>query len=272
MKWPARVVVLLAVHALALTMAAPFVWMVLTALKTEGEASAGGSILPTDPRWANFAEAVRSARLDRFYVNTLWAAGVTTILAGFHNAMAGYALAKLRFAGRGVLHALALASMMLPAQVFFIFAYLIAQRLGYVDDWRGLVVPFLASGFGIYYMRQAIAAVPDALIEAARIDGLRELDILWCVVRPAVWPSISALGVFTFVGSWNSFFWPLVCMDSLEKKTLPLALADLSSGMYVKSWPVQMAAASMLVVPMLVVFVLAQRAFVRGAVAAGLKE
>ena len=140
------------------------------------------------------------------------------------------------------------------------------------DNIQALVVPFLASGFGVFYMRQAMEAVPDSLIEAARIDGMREFDTFWYVARPIVWPALVSLGVFTFVFSWNNFFWPLIVVDSERSKTLPLAIADLSAGQYVDSWPVQMAAGTILIVPLIVVFLFVQRAFVRGVAGSGLKE
>ncbi len=270
------VLVRVAVHALVYAGAAlilvPFAWMILTSLKTDTEALDPSRILPRVPQWRNFAKAVESARLDRFYVNSLIAAVLTTVLAGAHNALAGFAFAKLRFAGKRVLYGLVLATMMLPVQVSFIFAYLIAGRLGLVNNVQSLVVPFLASGFGIFYMRQAIESVPDSLLEAGRLDGMTDLDLLWLLVRPTIWPAISALAIFTFVGSWNSFFWPLIVIDTLDHKTLPLAVADLSGGQYIQSWPVRMAAATLLVAPLIVVFLVLQRAFVRGVALTGVKE
>lgn len=270
------VLVRVAVHALVYAGAAlilvPFAWMILTSLKTDTEALDPSRTLPRVPQWRNFAKAVESARLDRFYVNSLIAAVLTTVLGGAHNALAGFAFAKLRFAGKRVLYGLVLATMMLPVQVSFIFAYLIAGRLGLVNNVQSLVVPFLASGFGIFYMRQAIESVPDSLLEAGRLDGMTDLDLLWLLVRPTIWPAISALAIFTFVGSWNSFFWPLIVIDTLDHKTLPLAVADLSGGQYIQSWPVRMAAATLLVAPLIVVFLLLQRAFVRGVALTGVKE
>lgn len=270
------VLVRVAVHALVYAGAAlilvPFAWMILTSLKTDTEALDPSRILPRIPQWRNFAKAVESARLDRFYVNSLVAAVLTTVLASAHNALAGFAFAKLRFAGKRVLYGLVLVTMMLPVQVSFIFAYLIAGRLGLVNNVQSLVVPFLASGFGIFYMRQAIESVPDSLLEAGRLDGMTDLDLLWLLVRPTIWPAISALAIFTFVGSWNSFFWPLIVIDTLDHKTLPLAVADLSGGQYIQSWPVRMAAATLLVAPLIVVFLVLQRAFVRGVALTGVKE
>ncbi|MCG8512068.1 MAG: carbohydrate ABC transporter permease [Rhodospirillales bacterium] len=270
-----RVFVHLMVYLTALTMLLPFVWMVLTSLKTASQANEPlhlGNLLPASPQWSNYAEAVRSANLADFYVMSFSVAIITTVLAVAHNALAGYAFAKMRFAGKRILFLTTIATMMLPVQCFFIFAYVICDRIGYIDNLQALVVPFLASGFGVFYMRQAIMDVPDSLIEAARIDGLSDGQTFWLIVRPIVWPGISALAVFTFMNSWNAFFWPLIVIDSLENKTLPLAIADLAAGQYVQSWPVRMAAATILTAPLIVVFFFAQRAFIRGVAMTGIKE
>lgn len=270
-----RLAVHLVVYAGACTMMLPLVWMVLTSLKTRQEAARAptwSTLLPASPRWENYIDAVLAADLDRFYWNSTVAAVLTTLLAVSHNALAGYAFAKLRFAGKRILFGLTLATMMAPIQVYFIISYIICSRLGFVDNVQALIVPFLASGFGVFYMRQAMQSVPDSLIEAARIDGMREFDTFWYVARPIVWPALVSLGVFTFVFSWNNFFWPLIVVDSERSKTLPLAIADLSAGQYVDSWPVQMAAGTILIVPLIVLFVFVQRAFVRGVAGSGLKE
>jgi multiple sugar transport system permease protein len=264
------------VYLFALSMLIPFLWMILTSFKTDLEAGQMPTLSTLLPQhgwqWGNYKEAFQTAQLGDFYFMSLSVAVVTTVLAVAHNALAGYAFAKLRFRGKRILFGVAMLTMMLPIQVFFIFAYVICSWLGYVDNFQALVVPFLASGFGIFYMKQSIASVPDDLIDAARIDGMGEFDIVWMVVRPIVWPAIAALGIFSFVNSWNSFFWPLIVIDSLERKTLPLAIADLSNNMYFSAWPVTMAAGTLLVIPLVLVFFLAQRAFVSGVAMTGLKE
>ncbi len=266
------------VYAVALTMAVPFVWMVLTSLKTDleaGSAPTWSTLLPEAAQWSNYVAAWGGggrANLGRFYWNSTVVAVVTTLLAVAHNALAGFAFAKMRFAGKRVMFALTLATMMLPMQVFFIFAYVLCSWLGYVDNVQALVVPFLASGFGVFYMRQAIGAVPDDLLDAARIDGMTSFGMFWAIARPIAWPAITALAIFTFMNSWNSFFWPLIVVDSIDQKTLPLAVADLASNAYYSAWPVTMAAATILVVPLILLFFIAQRAFVRGVAMTGLKE
>jgi multiple sugar transport system permease protein len=273
LRWSVHLVV----YALALSMLLPFAWMILTSLKSDQETLGGSTRLlprgmPWEWKWGNYRDALVGARLGEYYFNSLLAAVLTTILAGFHNAAAGYAFCKLRFRGRGFWMGSALLTMMLPIQVSFIFMYLISDRLGFIDNVQALVVPFLASGFGIFHMRQAIAAVPDSLLEAGRLDGMREIDLFWLLVRPTIWPAVSALAIFTFVGSWNSFFWPLIAIDRSQEKTLPLAVAELATGMLVLSWPTRMAAATLITLPLIVVFVVFQRAFVRGIAMTGAKE
>ncbi len=261
------------VYATAATMLMPFVWMLSTALKSEQEAMNGVlRLFPIVWRFDNFSQAARAAHLDRFYLNSALTATLTTVLAGAYNTLAGFAFAKMRFRGQQLLLRAVVATMMLPTTVYFLFSYLLCARLGMIDNIQSLVIPFLASGFGIVYMKQAIESVPESLLEAGRLDGMNDLDLCWTLVRPTVWPSIAALAIITFINSWNSFFWPLVAVDSDRMKTLPLAVAELAAGQYVQSWPVRMAAAVLLTVPMIVVFVCFQRAFVRGMSFSGVNE
>jgi multiple sugar transport system permease protein len=272
---PVRALVQGAVWLVALSMLLPFAWMMVTSLKTDAEATRAPTLLtllPASPQWGNYARAIREAELGRYYFNSVLVAAVTTLLAVAHNALAGYAFAKLRFGAKRILFGLVLATMMLPVTVSLVFAYLICQRLGYVNNYQALIVPFLASGFGVFYMRQVVSTVPDSLLEAARMDGMGNFEIFWTIVRPVAWPGIVALAIFSFINSWNSFFWPLIVVDSPRYKTLPMAMADLSAGLYVQSWPVQTAAATILVVPPIILFFLTQRAFVRGVTFTGMKE
>lgn len=271
-RWSIHVVL----YALALTMLVPFAWMISTSLKTRGEAINPSPALlpggwPWQWQWGNYAQAWETASLGRYYLNSLLVALVVTLLAGVHNALAGYALAKMRFAGRGAAFTLVLLVMMLPAQVSFIFAYVICGWLGYVDNYQALIVPFLASAFGIFYMRQAISTVPDDLLDAGRIDGFTDFEIFLHLIVPSIRPALAALAIFTFIGSWNAFFWPLIVIDSNDLATLPLAVAALSSQYYTDSWPVQMAAATIITLPLIIVFLIFQRAFVEGVTLTGIK-
>ena len=266
----------IAVYAIALTMLIPFAWMITTSLKTRGQAISSTPTLlppgwPWQWQWGNYSQAWETANLGRYYLNSLLVALIVTLLAGVHNALAGYALAKMRFAGRRATFTLMLLVMMLPAQVSFVFAYIVCGWLGYIDNYQALIVPFLASAFGIFYMRQAISTVPDDLLDAGRIDGFTDFELFAHLIVPSIRPAVAALAIFTFIASWNSFFWPLIVIDSNDLATLPLAVAALSSQYYTDSWPVQMAAATIITVPLIIVFLIFQRAFVEGITLTGIK-
>lgn len=268
-RWPIRLLVHIVTYAAALTMLVPLAWMITTSLKTDQQAiSADITLLPPGApgswQWSNYVTAWKDARLGEFYMNSVIVAVVTTALSVIHNALAGFAFAKLRFAGRRLTFALTIATMLLPMQVYFIFAYVICGWLGYVDHLQALIVPFLASAFGIFYMRQSIAAVPDSLLDAGRIDGFTDFELFMNIILPGIRPAVGALAIFTFMWSWNNFFWPLIVIDSEAHVTLPLAVARLSAGYYVSSWPVQMAAATIITLPTIIVFLIFQRSFVRG--------
>ncbi len=275
--WPIRAAVHAVVYILAATMLVPFAWMCSTSLKTDAEAIdvqqlallPAGSV--SDWKWGNYVEAWRLAELGDVYLNSLIVAVVVTVLSVLHNALAGFAFAKLRMTAKRSVFIAMLLTMMLPYQVYFLFAYILCGWLGYVDHLHALIVPFLASAFGIFYMRQSIITVSDGLLDAGRVDGLTNFELFWHVVLPSIKPAVGALAIFTFMASWNNFFWPLIVIDSQENFTLPLSVAALSSGLYVQSWPVQMAAATLITLPTIVVFIIFQRIFVQGLALTGMK-
>ncbi len=275
--WPIRAAVHAVVYILAATMLVPFAWMCSTSLKTDVEAIdvqrvallPAGSV--SDWKWGNYLEAWRLAELGDVYLNSLIVAVVVTVLSVLHNALAGFAFAKLRMTAKRSVFIAMLLTMMLPYQVYFLFAYILCGWLGYVDHLHALIVPFLASAFGIFYMRQSIITVSDGLLDAGRVDGLTNFELFWHVVLPSIKPAVGALAIFTFMASWNNFFWPLIVIDSQDNFTLPLSVAALSSGLYVQSWPVQMAAATLITLPTIVVFIIFQRVFVQGLALTGMK-
>ena len=276
-NWPIRAAVHAMVYILAATMLVPFAWMCSTSLKTDAEAIdvqqvallPAGSV--SDWKWGNYLEAWRLAELGDVYLNSLIVAVVVTVLSVLHNALAGFAFAKLRMTAKRSVFIAMLMTMMLPYQVYFLFAYVLCGWLGYVDHLHALIVPFLASAFGIFYMRQSIITVSNGLLDAGRVDGLTNFELFWHVVLPSIKPAVGALAIFTFMASWNNFFWPLIVIDSQDNFTLPLSVAALSSGLYVQSWPVQMAAATLITLPTIVVFIIFQRIFVQGLALTGMK-
>ena len=187
------------------------------------------------------------------------------------NSLAAFAFAKYPFRGREVLFIGLLATMMIPSQVTMIPSFLLLKHLAWLDSYPGLIVPGLAGAFGIFFLRQSMLAVPDEFLDAARLDGATELAIYRSVALPLVKPALATLAVFTFLGAWNDFLTPLIVVKSEEMKTLPLAISALSAGHYVMSWPLLMAGASFVIVPVLLVYLLAQKYFVDGIAAGGLK-
>lgn len=265
------------IYILILTMLVPFAWMVVTSLKTDTEAIdvQQMALLPSGPitnwQWHNYIQAWEDAQLGQVYLNSVIVAVVVTILSVLHNALAGFAFAKLRMKAKNATFICMLMTMMLPYQVYFIFAYILCGWLGYVDHLHALIVPFLASAFGIFYMKQSILTVSDGLLEAGKLDGMTNFELFWHVVLPTIRPAVGALAIFTFMASWNNFFWPLIVIDSQEQFTLPLSVAGLSSGLYIQSWPVQMAAATIITIPTVGVFLIFQRTFMQGLALTGVK-
>ncbi|MCZ6754606.1 MAG: carbohydrate ABC transporter permease [Gemmatimonadetes bacterium] len=271
-----RVTVHAVIFVAALSMVAPVAWMISSSLKTQTESlSAVPTLLPAGPpnrwQWSNYLEAWKIAEFGRFYGNSLLVALTVTVLSVAHNALGGFAFAKLRFRGRKITFAVMMATMLVPFQVYFIFTYVLCGWFGYVDRLQALIVPFLAGAFGIFYMRQSIAAVPDSLLEAARIDGMTEFEVFWHIVAPIIRPAVGALAIFTFMASWNNFFWPLIVIDSTDNFTLPLAINRLTTDYFTPSPPVRMAAATLLTVPTVVVYLIFQRTFIKGMTLTGVK-
>jgi multiple sugar transport system permease protein len=274
-SWPTlclRAAVHLAIYALAGTMVVPFLWMVSTSLKAEQQVfSARLELIPWHPRWANYADAWRIAPFGRYFLNTALVAFSVTGVSLTLNSMAAYAFARLRFPGREPLFLLLLATMMIPFQVTMIPTFLILKQLGWLDSYLGLTVPGFAGAFGIFLLRQFMISVPQELLDAGRIDGASELRIYRRIVLPLCKPALATLATFTFMGAWNDFLLPLIVVKSDEMRTLTLAVAALSSGLYVMSWPLMMAAATFVIMPVLIAFLFAQRFFTRSIVLGGLK-
>jgi multiple sugar transport system permease protein len=270
--WLWRLLVHLALYALAFAMLFPFLWMISTSLKTEDEVFAWPPrLLPWPPQWSNYAEAWAIAPFGRYFFNTIVVAVSTTAVSLFLNSLAAYAFARLRFRGRDALFMLLLATMMIPFQVTMIPTFLILEQLGWLDSYLGLTVPGFAGAFGIFMLRQFMLSIPEDLLDAGRIDGCSEFRIFGQIVLPLTKPALATLGIFTFMGAWNDFILPLIVVKSDEMRTLTLAVAALSSGLYVMSFPLMMAAATFVILPVLAAFLFAQRFFTRSIVLGGFK-
>jgi len=267
-----RGLVYLAIYGGAVLVVFPFAWMLSTSLKAETDVfSRNLNLIPWHPVWSNYAEAWEIAPFGRYFLNTVLVACSVTLVSLFLNSLAAYAFARLRFIGRELLFMLLLATMMIPFQVTMIPTFLILKQFGWLDSYLGLTVPGFASAFGIFMMRQFMLSVPEDLLDAARIDGCTEYRIYRQIMLPLCKPALATLAVFTFMGAWNDFMLPLIVVKSGEMRTLTLAVAALSSGLYVMSFPLMMAAATFIIAPVIAVFLLAQRYFTRSIVLGGLK-
>jgi ABC-type glycerol-3-phosphate transport system permease component len=264
--------------------ALPFVWMVLTSLKPFDEVHSTHWV-PKDWKPENYPEVFKALRYGalqsqqagdwdwtkyftesafmRYYFNSLYIAACVTFLQCLTSAMAAYAFSRLRWPGRDKVFLLYLATMMIPGLVLMIPNYQIMMRLGWVDSYAGLIVPAAFSAFGTFLLRQFMLTIPSSLDEAAEIDGASKWQVFWEVIMPLARPGLIVLCIFTFMGTYNSFFWPLVMLRTQEKYTLPVGLLFFDSSVGQET-QLLLAAVTMSVVPLLVLFVVLQKYLVRG--------
>jgi putative chitobiose transport system permease protein len=244
----------------------PFVWMLLTSLKGPEDPifSVPPQFLPAHPTLDNYAKVLDTLPVFSFYRNSIVVAASVTLLSVLVTALAAYPLAKMRFRGRDPIFYLLLGTLIVPVQLTYIPSFVLAVNVFHYDDtlWA-LIFPNLASAFNIFLLRQAFKGVPNELIEAARIDGARELRIWWSILLPIVRPSLAAVAIFTFVISWNDFLWPSLMLNTREGMTLPVGLAALQ-GLFSSDFRSIAAGVTMTIIPILIFFIIFQRQFVRG--------
>jgi multiple sugar transport system permease protein len=255
----------------ALLMAAPLLMMLLTSLKTPAEAlRIPPTIVPAHPTLDAYRTVLTQAPFFTWFRNSVIVAISVTALILFTSSLAGYIFAKFAFPGRNVLFILLLATLMVPFPVILIPIYLIVNALHLLNSLLALIVPSMVSAFGIFLMRQFIAAIPDDLIDAARLDGASEFTIYWQLIRPQLGPAMATLGIFTFMTSWNDYLWPLVAINDQDKMTLPLALAFFNTS-HTTRYDLVMAASVLVILPIIVVFLFFQRHFINAMVLSGVK-
>lgn len=250
----------------------PLLWMISASLMPAGQANTEPPILlPSPPTLANYRILFTRLNLAGTFRNSVFLSVVVTAGSLLFNSMAGYAFAKLRFAGREKIFAFLIGALAIPVQVAMLPLFLIVKGLGLVNTLGGVIVPGLAGIFGIFLIRQYARSVPDELLEAARLDGAGEFRIYWKIVLPLLRPILVTLALFTFLGTWNDFLWPLVVLTDGSRYTLPVALANLS-GEHVQDTELMMAGSVLTVLPVLLVFLLLQRHYVQGIMMGGVKE
>ena len=267
----ARVAVNAALVAFALFAAFPLVWMLAVSFMAPGEASRfPPPLLPAQPTLASYAGLFATTGVARYFANSVLVASLATMLSLIFNTTAGYAFAKLRWAGRDRVFAVLLGALVIPAQVTMLPLFLILKQLGLINTFAGVLVPLATSIFGIFLVRQYALSLPDELLEAARVDGASERRIFVQIVLPALKPILVTLALFTFLGSWSDFMWPLIILTDQSLYTLPVALAALNRE-HVQDVELMMAGAVVTILPVLALFLALQRHYIAGLVAGSVK-
>ena len=248
-------------------------WMVISALTPGGQSQSSQFYLwPEAPTLSNFSEVFSTQPVWRWIGNSLLIAVVTTAISVCVSLGAGYALAKYRFWGKGLLYTAFLITIMIPIQVTLVPSFLVVARLGLVDSPWAVILPTAFDVVGIFIARQFMLSVPNALVEAARVDGAGEFRAFFQVVLPTCGPLIGVLVILAFMARWNDFLWPMVVLQGNESLTVPVALSTLTNNpAFASPWGAVMAVATITVLPILVVFLAFQRQFVQGIASTGIK-
>jgi multiple sugar transport system permease protein len=249
----------------------PLLWMVSVSLMAPGAASTyPPPLLPAHPTLANYHELIARGHIGRHFLNSLGIATAATLLSLAFNVSAGYAFAKLQFWGRQRIQQIMVAALVIPAQVAMLPLFLMLKTMGLVNTLPGVLIPWFAGIFSIFLVRQHAATVPDEILEAARLDGAGEMRIFLQIVLPLLYPILVTLAVFTFLGAWNDFMWPLIVLNDGNLYTLPVALASLSRE-HVQDNEMMMAGSVITVVPVLILFLFLQRFYLQGMTSGAVK-
>ncbi len=250
----------------------PLLWMVAASLMPDGQASTfPPALIPREVTLIHYVSLFTRLNLARYLFNSAFLSFAVTAIALAVNSMAGYAFAKFRFKGRDPLFKVLLSSMVIPAQVTMLPLFLMLNKMGVINSYVGVIIPGMASVFGIFLIRQFAQSIPDSLIEAARIDGAGDFRIYRSLVLPLCKPILITLGIITFMGTWNDFLWPLIVMTDDSMYTLPVAIANLSLE-HVQDVELMMAGAVITVAPVLILFAAVQKYYIGGLMAGGVKE
>lgn len=255
----------------ALIICLPLIWMVTSSLKAPNRLfSVPIDWVPWEFRWQNYVEAWNTAPFGRYFFNSIYVSGAATLANLFFCSLAGYGFAKYSFPGKNILFLLILATMMIPFHVVIVPMFILMRDLKWLNSYSALIIPGAMSAFGIFLMRQFIMTLPDELFDAARIDGANEFSIYLRIVLPLSKGPLAALAVFIFLDNWNSLLWPLVVTNKDEMRTLAVGLTQFQT-VHGTQYHLMMAASTLVVIPMILVFFLLQRYFIQGIALSGLK-
>ncbi len=259
----------------AVTMFAPFLWMLVTSFKLSGDVFSYQKPwwfdwVPTSFAWENYVKAWKVVPFARFYLNSIFVVAVTTAGQVTTSALSAYAFARLQFPGRDKLFFAYLATMMVPGAVTMIPVFILLQYLGWIDSYKAVILPGMFTAYGTFMLRQFFLTLPRELEDAAKIDGCGYFGIFWNIILPLSKPALATLTTFVFMGCWMNFMWPLVVLNSHEKFTLPVGLAYFQS-LHSTDWTLLMAGSVMMILPILLLFIFNQRYFVEGIKLSGIK-
>lgn len=254
----------------ALAMFFPFLWTFITSITPGAGFSITPRLWPENPSFEAYATLFTERPFARVVLNSLMLAVITTVVQLFTSATAAYAFSRLPFRGRGIVFAVYLATMMVPLQVLVVPLFAELKAFGLLNTYLGALLPTFASAFGIFLLRQAINQVPRELDEAATLDGAGHFRVFFSIVLPNIKPALATLTIFAFMGSWNSFLWPLIVLRDPELQTLPIALAGLQ-GQYTTAWDIVMAGSVVSILPMLALYIFAQKYIIQGVASSGIK-
>jgi multiple sugar transport system permease protein len=258
----------------SLAMMGPFWVMISTSLMNQAQVFKFPPDLYPDPvQWGNYGKVFQQVPMAQYFINSVIVALITTVGQLFFSATAAYGFSRLNFPGKNLLFFLFLVTMMIPPQVNIVPLFFVMKAFHWVDTYEGLVVPGLFGAFGVFLLRQWFNGLPVELEEAARIDGCNPFQTFWRVALPLAKPALAALAIFVFIGSWNSFMWPLIITQSDNLRTLPVGIAALKSSYRdITDWSILMAASTLSIVPIVLLFLMGQKQFIQGILQGGVKE
>ncbi|WP_147675150.1 carbohydrate ABC transporter permease [Numidum massiliense] len=255
----------------AVVMVTPFLWMILTSVKSFAESMlVPPTFLPETWKLDNYSEVFETVNFAKYYWNTIVITVGRTIGQLILCSLAAYAFARLSFPGKNIIFVALLSVLMVPSQVVMIPSFVIVRELGWFDTLYALIVPGIFSAFGVFLLRQFFMSIPKELDEAAKIDGCSYFGIYWRIILPLAKPALVSLAIFTILASWNDFLWPLVVTSSDEMRVLSIGIASFQ-GQYATQYPLLMAGALMASLPMIVIFIVLQRYFIEGIALTGVK-
>lgn len=248
----------------------PYLWMVSTSFKARGTWY-NVNLIPTQFSLEHYERLLSTSLLPRWYLNTIVVSVIGTISVVFFSSLAGYVFAKYQFRGREFMFVAILATIMIPSEMMIIPWYVGVAKIGWIDSFSGILMPGMITAFGVFVMRQFIANIPDELLDAGRIDGVSEFGLFWRICLPLARPAAAVVAIFTFLGNWNDFLWPLIVINSDRMQTLQVGLSRLSSLETGADWGGTMSGAALASIPMLIVFLFFQKQIVSGMTLSGLK-